>query len=230
MAKAILLRLGDSHVLSNAAWLPPGTESVPLGPHALQAGVLCGRHNEQLAPLDDVGGAFCDLLLEVFGRADPAPEPRQLNLSGNDLERWVLKVTIGAISAGAVRYSGRCKHWMPSEPWVRVLFGLAGSSGLGLCFVRKLVTPYPGYGLAPLYNPENPEIIGAIFEFMGVWTVVMPDSIGPLGVKELDGAPEPMTSRPEQITFENPRGVWRLNLEWRGGGSGTGIAYVQNGR
>jgi len=78
---------------------------------ALQAKVLCRRHNSALSALDVAGERLFRwlseglLLVPAFGYR---------TLSGCDIERWLLKVVCGARAAQ--------KKAVPLE-WLRVLFG-----------------------------------------------------------------------------------------------------------
>lgn len=103
MTRAVLQRLGDLHTLTNAPWLPPGNEVISLPPSALKSKILCGHHNSKLSSLDDIGLTFCNILLDVFEGNGPANDLQQAFISGPDLERWVLKVIIGALASGKLK-------------------------------------------------------------------------------------------------------------------------------
>jgi hypothetical protein len=79
-------------------------------PKALAANVLCERHNNGLAPLDAVAGRAFDVLrrYQADQRTAPAPRGSQFALvSGEDLQRWLLKVLWGATAAGAFADDGK---------------------------------------------------------------------------------------------------------------------------
>lgn len=223
LAEAILERLGTTHTLTNVAWLASRDSSVSLPASGLKAKVLCGRHNSELAHLDDVGILFCDALIDILKEDDTGGEQHRIILPGPALERWVLKVVVGAMASGTIRYNGERLNWSPSTPWVQVLFGHARPSGLGLCFIQQPMTPHRGHGLAPL--TLEGVIVGAMFEFMGLGMAVMPDSIGRREIAEKDGAPESITPRPDGLLFNNRRGSWEILLDWGESRSGKMIRF-----
>lgn len=70
-------------------WQAEG-EFQSLTPSGCKANVLCKRHNNALSPLDSTAGAFLKGILktpEFLQKHDL----RGIILSGDDLERWILK-------------------------------------------------------------------------------------------------------------------------------------------
>ena len=89
--------IGGNIAATGLAWVERAPQdAVPAD--AFNAKVLCDRHNSGLGPLDDAATklyrAICDLHL---GWPDTAG---RFLMSGHDLERWMLKVTIGILLTG----------------------------------------------------------------------------------------------------------------------------------
>jgi hypothetical protein len=138
------------------------------------------------------------------------------------LERWILKVAVGSLVSGTLLHRAKPLKWTPSQAWIQVLFGTALPSGLGLCVVKREMKLHRGSGLAVL--SLDGEVAGTIFDFLGIWFIVMPDMITGLGIKEAtSGDILPFLARPEEIKIKNARGQWTIRLEWNGNGSGRGL-------
>lgn len=96
---------------------------------------------------------------------------------------------------------------------------------MGLCFAKKQMTFHRGNGLVQL-SLEG-QIVGGILDFLGLWMLVIPDSVAKPAIQEEGtcAAPIPIISRPNSLMFTNPRGGWEVLLDWGTYGSGTRISY-----
>jgi hypothetical protein len=97
--------------VGNAAWLPSGADSLPVGINSLASWILCRRHNHALSRLDAVGTRFYELFRndqrDLSYHEGVGPFPNTVTLvNGADIERWMLKVLWGAIEAGTIRIRG----------------------------------------------------------------------------------------------------------------------------
>jgi hypothetical protein len=94
--------------ISGAAWIPPGqTRDLPL--KALQANVLCQRHNSAWAPLDAMAGKIFRALREIYddlGRRTLSRKPIWHLFSGEELELWLLKTILGFFHADVLSKNG----------------------------------------------------------------------------------------------------------------------------
>jgi hypothetical protein len=99
----------------------------------LGAKVLCKKHNSALSVLDAEAVKFTSALM-AFHRGQLST---RIDISGDLLERWCLKVLCGFLASGHVSLrSGGSHRQQPPAHWVRLLFGLdAFPSDRGLHFI-----------------------------------------------------------------------------------------------
>jgi hypothetical protein len=90
-----------------------------LVPANCKANVLCKRHNNALSPLDSTAAALLRGVLKTpeFLQKDAL---RVLILSGDDIERWLLKTLCTHIVV--VRKFGN--DWQPPIEWLQILWGM----------------------------------------------------------------------------------------------------------
>ncbi len=99
-------------------WQAEG-EFQSLTPATCKANVLCKRHNNALSPLDTTAGAFFKAILKTPEFLQNH-ELRVLILSGDDLERWILKTLCTHIVV--TRKFGA--NWEPPLEWLSILWGM----------------------------------------------------------------------------------------------------------
>jgi hypothetical protein len=132
---------GRSLLVSGHPWLHGEEKWLPT--KALGSNVLCTRHNNALSDLDATAGKLFRVL-DGFqtALADPSSPARHGSsligvFTGPDLERWLLKVLWGGISAGAFGFEGESITSLRSdidhESLLETLFrGQAWPKGWGL--------------------------------------------------------------------------------------------------
>lgn len=190
--------------VSGASWLKGKRLVLPV--ERLEANVLCKRHNEQLAPLDDVAGRYVRALKEINEAVASEGSPLFRVASGVDLERWMLKVLCGLIASGAIEApEGR----EPPEGLVAALFGaapfpkglgfyadLAGDEGVraGRYFRANLVFSAAGEPVALRIRAWG---------FPSILSIASPGS--------------GFVYQPHRIEFVGRKAVHALALGWRGG-------------
>jgi hypothetical protein len=137
-------------------WQEDG-EFQSLTPATCKANVLCKRHNNALSPLDSTAGAFLRGILktpEVLQNHDL----RVLILSGDDLERWILKTLCTHILA--VGKFG--ENWEPPLEWLQILWGMKPfPPGCGLYFNHEIGQSRPDEPKLALRVLTSPGIAGA---------------------------------------------------------------------
>jgi hypothetical protein len=130
VSESILKLLAPSGEVTVAGlnWQSTGeTKSVPIATFASR--VTCRRHNQALSPLDSTMAA----VVSAIRLADPGcsdvsvPCKKRILVSGNDIERWLLKLVIGATFSN----NALDKNAIPGA--VEYLYGLREvSKGFGL--------------------------------------------------------------------------------------------------
>lgn len=113
------------------SWCRDEPRKVGIG--SLVANVLCQRHNNDLSPSDEAAEAMMRALKTIADRGDalragaPKPSPLIFRISGDNLERWLLKTTINlALHADAPPRAGLFEQTgLPAPRYVEVAFGRA---------------------------------------------------------------------------------------------------------
>jgi hypothetical protein len=191
-------------------------DDLPLRPDALASKVLCERHNNALSPIDVIGGHFVEVLEEIAraahdGRLDRLDLRRAFY--GPDVERWVLKVFLGALASGAARYKGQ--KFQPLHPPPQLLDVLFGGIDLPIMFGLTVVStssferePVSGLASALLSWGGGPAGIAVMAWSFALVLMARPPAPGPdLGILA-DGC-----YRPKQLWLPAARNV-RIDIDW----------------
>ena len=137
-----------------------------LTPSNCKANVLCKRHNNALSPVDAAAGRLLKAILNTpdFLRNQ---ELRVLILSGDDVERWILKTLCTHIVA--VRRFG--SGWQPPVQWLDIVWGMKPfPRGCGLYFNHEVGRSSPDavrLGLRVLTCPGATGASGGIVQLCG---------------------------------------------------------------
>ncbi len=113
---------------------------------ALTAKILCTNHNTALSGLDTCAGRLFRILSSIGENfRSTSVGHRHEYLSGEEFERWSIKLLCGSIAAGQVRPPGggadELSREVP-EPWIRFLFGIdALHSPMGLYITKNYLVP-----------------------------------------------------------------------------------------
>jgi hypothetical protein len=140
--------------------------------------VLCERHNNTLAHVDEAGIAAMNVFRQEvhINNARSAMKPRRWTvkksqIDGRGLERWFLKTIINVAAEGIYKI-GRDSNKIgkPSERLVKIAFGMerfkpkAGLYGLG--HVGQNLNLREGVFLNPLIDTQE-TVVGVLFHFHG---------------------------------------------------------------
>jgi hypothetical protein len=205
--------------VSGFPWLADGEER-RLPRNALQANVLCVRHNNALSPTDTAALRFAEAIKEINDSAQPDRRiqiDQEFRVDGAHLERWLLKVLCGLTASGNLYLTGTEPTRVLDRSWVRLLFdreswqpgsglyvGLPGSSFTpgrsGLRATLLHATPFTGRVVAGL----RLEVLGFIF----VVSVA-----GPLN-NFRDEAVHRFVHRPERLLFYLNSGSKAVVFAW----------------
>jgi hypothetical protein len=109
ISESVLSILNPKSVrISGAAWTKGQTQNLPL--KALQANILCTRHNSALSPLDTMAGKLFRAVNEIYGDLSRRTLSRKSMwhlFSGEELELWLLKTILGFFHANVLSQHGR---------------------------------------------------------------------------------------------------------------------------
>jgi hypothetical protein len=108
-SKSVLQAGGQNTVwVRDYIWQPNKGEKRSVGINALTAKILCSRHNACLSPLDTEAALFFKLLRDGM-RSNPmlSNQGRSITVSGEAIERWMLKVVCGQYFAKIARFKDK---------------------------------------------------------------------------------------------------------------------------
>jgi hypothetical protein len=137
-----------------------------LRPANCKANVLCKRHNNALSPLDTAAGRFLKAIVNTPGFLQNH-DLRVLILSGDDIERWILKTLCTHIVV--VRRFG--SDWEPPLEWLEILWSMKSfAAGCGMYFNQDVGKASPDavqLGLRVLTSPTIDGASGGIIQLCG---------------------------------------------------------------
>jgi hypothetical protein len=188
----------------------------------LQAKILCGRHNNVLSPLD-AQAVRLFTAIRAFGEdiRDRAGGSQVKLFPGADIERWLLKVTLGlACSGNAQAPDGR--RLILSEDllwsWSRTLFGRMGFPPTWGLYVRggigETARLEPGQFWVGSLTTDG-ELSGCLVSMAGVELVLAMHKVtGPTGAINNESI-----YRPNELLFSDPASKTERSLciAWGGG-------------
>lgn len=190
-SEALLLEIGSPIEASGFRWLKEG-ETRPVSAAALTAKILCERHNSALSPLDGVAKELFVMLREIdaeLGDAEPPAASETFTVNGADVERWLLKVLMGAAHShkppDELRDEAHCLRALFGEESLRRPCGLNVDGS-------KDSHAFNGLSMSVLHGPEG-AIWGALFNMAGLRLC--------LGLGEAEGAG--LNYRPSGLRFEH---------------------------
>lgn len=209
---------GSSITVRGFSWCKDEPRKVGIG--SLVANVLCQRHNNALSPVDEAAKITMQAIREIGDRTIAAREggprlPRRtFRVSGDDLERWLLKTTINlALRSEPVPKAGIFDETgNPSRRYVEIAFGRAEFEvAQGLMWVAQVGEQIPLAGLGTIefeswLRREDGALVAAFVSFHGnrLWLAA-------------DGAP-PIEHGVHPIrVFEKPDVDVRIEFSWSKG-------------
>jgi hypothetical protein len=215
ISEAILRRLaGPSRKLRPENFPHAMPEALP--PDAFTARVLCKKHNEQLSELDTEAGRLFDAIASLH----EGSAAQVVIVSGEMIERWMLKVLCGVISSGNTRApnSGTRVKGQPPSQWLRILFGrqqLPSDAGLFLSSPDGWVTSAePRIDVTPLWVLPG-AIVGLRTTMSGV------DLTLGLAAPIDDAMP-----KPDFIRFTRAERITEVKFAWRHASDGIGALFT----
>lgn len=217
VSRSILDLLGDVHVISNASWLPPGTQSKPLRSKALGSRILCKRHNEMLSVLDAKAKDFLKQVIWAFSEGSIALPDRRVAVDGDALELWVLKACCGFFASGELLVQGRqTKYDLPVE-WLRILFQDAPwTRNTGLCIRLVSAKPHLGFAITPAFANDGTTLAGGGIELYGIELFILMDPTRSKQLMEIGTGDLSSTAyRPSNIDIVTRTHKTTIELQWK---------------
>lgn len=206
------------------SWLPK-EQLTSIGKKNLVSNVLCEQHNSVLSPLDAAVGH----LVEAIGAIDAdllstAPSGLTFQVSGADVERWVLKTLFGLVHSGQIKtQSGtpfllkpKCLELL-CNPAVRWPLGW----GLYVATPATKIFHSSSLELIPHHNSATNEMLSLGLKFNGIemnFLMGRPDHTGVFGVH-----------RPRQLIFKKGEIQSTISFDWHGRKAGKDVSYLHAG-
>lgn len=107
-------------------WKTSDDPAIPLA-NWFGAKILCKAHNERLSGLDSEALEFLRHMQAINKHITEGTDirPVRFTLSGDKLERWMLKALCGFLASGNARHGGeRIRRSAPPLAWLQLLYGL----------------------------------------------------------------------------------------------------------
>lgn len=213
ISRTVLESLGKDKVrVSGVPWMKAG-EAKEIGINSLVSNCLCEAHNHALSPLDAAAGHFYRTLEDCL--LDDNMVAGTHLFSGHDVERWLLKVTVGL---AASKYLASEREVLPGlfVGGINVADLLqhpdAWRTPMGMYVMQKLgdtIQPRGELAVAPLAS-ETKEIGGLMTQIQGFTIVLLLKQAENVKGSSLEHAPY----RIEKMNFNQPNGLRVLQLSW----------------
>jgi hypothetical protein len=228
VSKSVLKVVGQEITAKGLGWLADG-ETRDLRPEAFASNILCNIHNNALSPIDEEGTRFVQTMAQL--KEEIARGVRQTVFkifSGEDIERWLLKVLIGGIASKTFAYlDGKAVTLHQDLPdvarLVDLLFGrtpFAPPVGLySLMPHKREISIHQGRGIsmAPILSEAG--VVGLQVTLIHCFMGFMTQNVGCPNSEY-----ESVVYRPRFFRFREAGGVIRhIELTWKSGGSHQGI-------
>jgi hypothetical protein len=129
----------------------------PVTPKNFNANILCREHNTALSPADDAALAFATFLRRIALQYDAGAgewgDAEEITISGDDMQRWVLKLVLNHAVTGHFEVQQREDVTFPPEPIDLLLDRAAWPSAWGLTVPGDLSNR--DVRCCPLSNDQN---------------------------------------------------------------------------
>lgn len=207
ISEKLLEQFGKSFIVEGTSWARAPTR---VSPSTLASRILCERHNSGLSSLD----ATMVALYRVIRGAVEGRHVGTHQFDGENVERWAIKLMLGAIASGNLIGEAGCKMAIPLQ-YLQVLFGReAMAEGSGFHYVGDSIDGFDadlmtvGLNSNPHGHAEEGDIFGVTVRFPGFQFVTTMNT-------SLEVAKQRVSHRPDGFLLGAPeRG--RIGLRWGG--------------
>jgi hypothetical protein len=228
VSESVLKVIGEEITAKGLGWLADG-ETKDLRAEVLASNILCDIHNHALSPIDKQGARFVQTMAQL--KEEIAWGVRQTVFkifSGEDIERWLLKVLLGGCASKQFAVlDGKAvtlhHDLLDVARLVDLLFGrtpFAPPVGLySLSPHQRQISTHPGRGILMAVITSEVGVVGLQATLMHCLIGFMTQNVGFPNAEY-----ESVMYRPRFIRFhEEDGGVRHIELTWKSGGSHQGI-------
>jgi len=153
--------------IGGLAWMERET-MLKVSRQTLASKILCERHNNALSPLDTTAGSF----LKTIGAFDKNFNVKQPTnefkvFCGEDIERWMLKTTLGMIAARQIRTKTNVALPEINSVFIDILYGRSEfPEKAGMYFTPTETTHHiPSFSFLPKTHPQTGAVLAAELTF-----------------------------------------------------------------
>jgi hypothetical protein len=185
---------------------------------ALQAKVLCTRHNSALSPLDTMAGEFFRALAEIYsdlGRLTLSRKSIWHLFSGEEFELWLLKTILGFFHAGVLSKDARKIGELQTimNPTIEAAYHsgrLVEPCGAYILKDGNISAQLGSLEFASLSDERDERIVGCRLTMMGLVTTLFTDpNMINRHLFTVD-----QSYRPDYLFYENARRRHSIVLTW----------------
>lgn len=188
----------------------------PIGISALSSKILCEKHNGFLSDLDNEAAKLFRTI-DVFDKAQAGGQA--IEISGNQIERWMLKLAFGVVHSGATSNSSNLK--MKTECMDMLFNQLPLPQGWGT-YIPSNTHHHTNISCRLSHHPETNEVL-LIEAEMGIVRMKLvlgqpnsPDEVG--------------FFRPSRLSFRSSKtNTNHINIDWEGSAHGKGLLFDKVG-
>lgn len=229
-----VLRLTGSKAVTTTAypWNRNG-DPATIGISSFTAKVLCTRHNSALSKSDTAARDFAALMtylgLQLLVNEQMDEESEECEVSGDELQRWVLKTLITHVETSVLRADDLIVRRRDEDRAVEVLFGNAAwPRRWGLYVSPSLSSPLTPKHLKSAYGGCQPYVHNDGYLLGGtVWLGGIALCLALFSPASNDGGPfDGASYKPGAIRFVIGQTVKEIRLSWAGGGIHDVINYT----
>ncbi|MEU4430460.1 hypothetical protein AB0F65_07225 [Nocardia rhamnosiphila] len=218
----------------------------PVPPNNFVANVLCSAHNTLLSPADDAALEFASFLRRValtwLNGAGAWEEEESIEVSGDDFQRWILKLLVTHAVAGAFASNGeRVISPIPDDA-IHLLLDLAAwPRTWGLCVAAEPGNEYlrhdpfsdvetvlsKWWWADPMFTHGDNSLCGGFVQLAGVGFGLSLFNQG-RGLPEFEDPENPLRGsiqRPAYMAWELQGVQKRVNFSWSDDWQRRGVTY-----
>jgi hypothetical protein len=219
--------------ISGASWIPSGQiRDLPV--KALQANVLCERHNNALSQLDAMAGRFFRALGQIYddlGQRTLSRRPIWQLFSGEELELWLLKTILGFFHADVLSKDGKkisqTQTIMNNSVEETYRTGrFAEPCGMYVLKNADISVQLGALEFTSLSEESDQRVVGCRLSMMGLIITLFTDP----HMRNRDAFTVDHSYRPDYLFYRNNRRRHSIVLTWQPRPSRRAVEFTMNSR